>query len=160
MAKAKHKTNALRMLTQAKIAFTTFEYEYEETASAGIDAAHKVGMPVEQVYKTLVAKGEKKGIFVFCIPVDQELNLKKAAKVVGEKKIEMLHVKDLLATTGYIRGGCSPIGMKKLYPTYMQETILNYDQVAVSAGVRGCQVILNPTELMEFVKAKPADIVE
>lgn len=160
MAKTKLKTNALRLLTQAKIEFTTFEYEYDETTVAGIDAANKLGMPLAQVYKTLVAKGEKKGIFVFCIPVDKELNLKKAAKAVGEKKIEMLHVKDLLATTGYIRGGCSPIGMKKHYPTYLQETVLSFDQVAVSAGVRGCQVILNPKELVEFIHGTTADLVE
>lgn len=153
------KTNAIRLLNSAKIAFDTFEYEVDENSIAGVEVAKKLGMPLCQVFKTLVAKGDKKGIYVFCIPVDQELSLKKAAKLVGEKKVEMLHVKDLLATTGYIRGGCSPIGMKKKFPTYMHESILNYDKVAVSAGVRGCQVILDPNELVKFVGATIADVI-
>ncbi|MDO5522279.1 MAG: Cys-tRNA(Pro) deacylase [bacterium] len=153
------KTNAIRLLSGAKIPFETVEYEVDENNLAGTEVAKKVGIPVEQVFKTLVAKGEKHGVCVFCIPAAKELDLKKAAKLVGEKKIEMLHVKDLLATTGYIRGGCSPIGMKKKFPTFMHESILNYDMVAVSAGVRGCQVNLAPSDLVKFVGAKTADII-
>ncbi|MDO5294787.1 MAG: Cys-tRNA(Pro) deacylase [bacterium] len=153
------KTNAIRLLNGAKIPFETVEYEVDENNLAGTEVAKKVGMPVEQVFKTLVAKGEKHGVCVFCIPAAEELDLKKAAKLVGEKKIEMLHVKDLLATTGYIRGGCSPIGMKKKFPTFMHVSILNYDKVAVSAGVRGCQINIAPKALLEFVGAKAEDII-
>ncbi len=153
------KTNAMRLLTSAKIAFSTVEYDVDENNLAGPHVAQQIGMPLSQVFKTLVAKGEKKGIYVFCIPVDQEVDLKKVAKLIGEKKVEMLHVKDLLATTGYIRGGCSPIGMKKNFPTYFHETILNYDTVAVSAGVRGCQLILNPKDLVQFVRGTTGDLI-
>ncbi|MGB4659615.1 MAG: aminoacyl-tRNA deacylase, partial [Mobilitalea sp.] len=113
------KTNVMRLLEQAGIAYQSFEYEADENNLAGEHVAEQIGIPQEQVFKTLVARGEKRGIIVFCIPVNMELNLKKAVAIIGDKKIEMLHVKDLLATTGYIRGGCSPIGMKKKFPTYM-----------------------------------------
>ena len=153
------KTNAMRLLSSAKIPFETIEYEVDENNLAGGHVAEQIGMPKEQVFKTLVAKGEKKGIYVFCIPVDSELSLKKAAKLVCEKKIEMLHVKDLLATTGYIRGGCSPVGMKKKFPTFINETALQYDKISVSAGVKGCQMIVNPNQLAKFVGATLADVV-
>lgn len=148
----------MRLLSAAKIAFETKEYEVDEDNLAGEHVAKQIGMPPEQVFKTLVAKGAGKAIYVFCIPVNKELSLKKAAKIVAEKKIEMLHVKDLLATTGYIRGGCSPVGMKKKYPTYVDETALQFDRMSLSAGVRGCQMILNPKELVEFVGAETADL--
>ena len=106
------------------------------------------------MYKTLVLKGEKKGYVVCCIPVDEELDLKKVAKAAGEKKVEMIHVKDMLAVTGYIRGGCSPVGMKKQYPTYIEETAQLYDQITVSAGQRGVQVTLNPEDLRRYVEAE------
>ena len=154
------KTNAIRSLTKAKISFETFEYEADEAHVAGVDVAEKIGMPLEQVFKTLVTKGEKHGVAVFCIPVAEELNLKKAAKLLGEKKMEMLHVKDLLATTGYIRGGCSPIGMKKKFPTYIHESALSYEKIAVSAGVIGCQIIINPRDLIDFIQAQTADVIE
>lgn len=153
------KTNAMRLLSGAKIPFDTVEYEVDEKNLAGCHVAEQIGMPTEQVFKTLVAKGEKKGIYVFCIPVDSELDLKKAAKLVSEKKIEMLHVKDLLATTDYIRGGCSPVGMKKKYPTFLHNTALLFEKISVSAGVKGCQMILNPNQLVTFVNATVADVV-
>lgn len=154
------KTNAMRLLDQAGIAYQTLEYEVDENNLGGEHAAELVHMPAEQVFKTLVAKGEKKGFLVFCIPVNLELNLKKAAAVVGDKKIEMLHVKDLLATTGYIRGGCSPIGMKKKFPTYMDETAILYDEICVSAGIRGCQLCLSREKLVDYIGAALYDIAQ
>ena len=152
------KTNAMRLLTQAKILFSTIEYEVDEHNLAGEHVAEQIGLPLEQVFKTLVAKGEKKGILVFCIPVNHEVDLKKAAKVVGDKKVEMLPMKDLLKNTGYIRGGCSPVGMKKKYPTYIDETAVLYDKISVSAGVRGCQMVLNPNDLIGYVSATTASL--
>ncbi|MDF2951514.1 MAG: ybaK/ebsC protein [Anaerocolumna sp.] len=152
------KTNAMRLLDQVKIEYQTIEYQVDEDNLAGEHVASQIGVPLEQVFKTLVAKGEKKGIMVFCIPVNTELNLKKAATVTGDKKIELVHVKDLLGLTGYIRGGCSPIGMKKKYPTYMDETAILFDTIAVSAGVRGCQLILNPEDLADYVGASLCDL--
>lgn len=154
------KTNAMRLLEKAGISYKAMEYEVDEDNLAGEHVAEQIGMPPEQVFKTLVAKGEKKGIMVFCIPVNTELNLKKAAAVVGDKKIEMLHVKDLLGTTGYIRGGCSPIGMKKKYPTYIDETAILFDEITVSAGIRGCQLCIPSKQLIEFIEARLCDIAE
>ncbi len=154
------KTNAMRLLDQEKIEYQSIEYEVDENNLAGEHVAGQIGVPVEQVFKTLVAKGEKKGIVVFCIPVNMELNLKKAASIVGEKKIEMVHVKDLLGLTGYVRGGCSPIGMKKKYPTYIDELAILYDTITVSAGIRGCQLVLRPDDLIKFVDAVVCDIAE
>lgn len=147
------KTNAMRLLEQANIPFRTAEYEYDENDLNGMHAAEGIGMPPEQIFKTLVARGDKNGFCVFCIPVCCELDLKKAAKASGDKKIELLHVKELLPTTGYIRGGCSPIGMKKKFPTYLEETAQLYDEIGVSAGTRGCQILLAPDALAEFVAA-------
>lgn len=152
------KTNAMRLLEQAKINFETKEYEVDESDLSGVSVARKVGLDPDCVFKTLVAKGEKKGTAVFCIPVAEELDLKKAAKALGDKKIEMLHVKDLLSVTGYIRGGCSPIGMKKQYPTFIDETAVLFDKIAVSAGVRGGQIIIAPDDLAEYVGAKVLDL--
>ncbi len=152
------KTNCMRLLTQAKIPFEVREYEVDEENLAGVHVAEQTGIPAEQVFKTLVAHGEKKGYMVFCIPVVRELDLKKAAQLVGDKKIEMVHVKDLLGLTGYIRGGCSPVGMKKKFPTYFDETAGLYDKIAVSAGVRGAQVYLAPAQLIEYVGAECADL--
>ena len=117
-------------------------------------------MDAEQVFKTLVTRGDKTGILVFCIPVDMELDLKKAASVSKNKKVEMTHMKELLGLTGYIRGGCSPIGMKKKYPTFIDETCILFDEIAVSAGVRGEQVILNPQDLVQYIEATEADITK
>lgn len=151
------KTNVMRLLDQAKLTYTTKEYEVDENDLSGEHVAKQVGMAGEQVFKTLVARGDKR-IFVFCIPVNEELNLKKAAALVSEKKIEMVHVKELLGLTGYIRGGCSPIGMKKKYPTYIDETAQLFDTIAVSAGVRGCQIVLSPEDLVTYAEAAYADL--
>ena len=152
------KTNAMRLLEQAGIPYKALEYEVDENNLAGEHVAEQIHMPLEQVFKTLVAKGEKKGIMVFCIPVNSELDLKKAAFVLGEKKIEMLHVKDLLATTGYVRGGCSPIGMKKKFPTYMDEIAVLFDEITVSAGIRGCQLCVPREALVQYIDATLCDI--
>ena len=153
------KTNAIRMLQQAKLPFREASYEYDENDLNGNHAAKAIGMPAEQVFKTLVTRGVKTGIHVFCIPVCCELDLKKAALVSGEKSIEMVPVKELLGLTGYIRGGCSPVGMKKRYPTYFDETCQLWDEIAVSAGQRGQQIILAPDVLLEFVNGIIVDIV-
>ena len=152
------KTNAMRLLDAAGIAYRTTEYEYDEADLSGTHAAEAIGMPPEQVFKTLVTRGDKTGITVFCIPVCCELDLRKAASASGNKKIEMTHVKELLDLTGYIRGGCSPVGMKKLYPTYLDETAQLFGEIAVSAGMRGQQLILEPAALMGYIKAVEADI--
>jgi Cys-tRNA(Pro)/Cys-tRNA(Cys) deacylase len=115
-------------------------------------------MPVEQVFKTLVTRGDRTGTLVFCIPVDEELDLRKAAAVSGNKKVEMIHVKELLEITGYMRGGCSPIGMKKKYPTYLDETAMLFDEIAVSAGRRGLQLILSPATLPGYIGSPYADL--
>jgi Cys-tRNA(Pro)/Cys-tRNA(Cys) deacylase len=154
------KTNVMRLLEQAAIPYKSMEYEVDENNLAGEHVAELIGMPAEQVFKTLVAKGEKKGIVVFCIPVNLELDLKKAAAAIGDKKIEMLHVKDLLGTTGYIRGGCSPIGMKKKFTTYMDETAILYDEITVSAGVKGCQLCIPREALVNYIEATLCDVTE
>ena len=153
------KTNAVRIVQQAGIACKEAFYEYDENDLNGNHAANAISFPPESVFKTLVARGPKTGINVFCIPVCCELNLKKAAKVAGDKSIEMIHVKELLGLTGYIRGGCSPVGMKKKYPTYIDETCLLSSEIAVSAGERGHQMILDPAKLAELVSAQIADII-
>lgn len=152
------KTNAVRLVMQAGFPCREAFYEYNERDLSGIYAANAIGFPAEQVFKTLVARGSRTGIHVFCIPVCTELDLKKAAKAAGDKSIEMVAVKELLALTGYIRGGCSPVGMKKKYPTYLDETCLNYDEIAVSAGERGHQMIISPEALICLTKAKTVNI--
>lgn len=154
------KTNVMRLLEQAKIPYTSGEYEYDESDLSGVHAAEALGMDPDMMFKTLVARGDKNGILVFCIPVAEELDLKKAAKASGDKKVEMVHVKELPGLTGYIRGGCSPIGMKKKYPTYIEETALLFDEVSVSAGMRGCQIMLNPEDLIKYVDAVVCEIVK
>jgi len=154
------KTNAVRLVEQAKLPFRTTSYEYDENDLSGLHAAEAIGMPPEQVFKTLVAKGDKTGVSVFCIPVCCSLDLKKAAKVSGNKKLDLIPVKDLLALTGYIRGGCSPIGMKKQYPTYVDEAAVLFDEIAVSAGVRGQQIIINPDHLIDYVNMIICDLTE
>jgi len=154
------KTNAVRLVEQAKLPFRTTSYEYDENDLSGLHAAEAIGMPPEQVFKTLVAKGDKTGVSVFCIPVCCSMDLKKAAKVSGNKKLDLIPVKDLLALTGYIRGGCSPIGMKKQYPTYVDEAAVLFDEIAVSAGVRGQQIIINPDHLIDYVNMIICDLTE
>lgn len=154
------KTNAVRLVEQAGLSCRTMNYDYDEQDLSGLHAAHAVGMPPEQVFKTLVARNDKGAIAVFCIPVCCELDLKKAARASGSKKVEMIHVKELLGLTGYIRGGCSPIGMKKPYPTYIDETAVLYDEIAVSAGQRGQQLLLSPDDLIQFVNMIPTDLTQ
>jgi Cys-tRNA(Pro)/Cys-tRNA(Cys) deacylase len=154
------KTNAVRLVEKAGIPCRESFYEYDENDLNGMHAASAIGMPPEQVFKTLVARGPKNGIHVFCIPVCCELDLKKAAKAAGAKKAEMIPMKELLPLTGYIRGGCSPIGMKKPFPTFFHQTALDFDIIFVSAGVRGLQLKINPQDLISYVKAEVVDLVQ
>lgn len=152
------KTNAMRMLDKAKIAYEALEYTYDDKDLSGVTIANSVGLPCEMVFKTLVAKGDKTGPVVMCIPVDKEIDLKKAASVTGNKKLEMIHVKDLLGLTGYIRGGCSPIGMKKKFPTFINQTAENFEKITVSAGIKGCQLLVNVAELVNFTQAELCEL--
>jgi len=152
------KTNAVRIVTQAGFTCKEAFYEYDESDLNGNHAAKAIGFPPEQVFKTLVARGPRTGIHVFCIPVCCELDLKKAAKAACDKSIEMLPVKELLTVTGYIRGGCSPIGMKKKYPTYLDETCILYDEIAVSAGERGHQMIIPYDAVVSIMNAELVDL--
>ena len=154
------KTNAVRIVEQAQIPCREHFYEYDENDLNGMHAAESLGRPPEEVFKTLVARGEKTGINVFCIPVCCELDLKKAAKAAHDKNMELIHVRELLALTGYIRGGCSPVGMKKKYPTYIDETCQLYDEIAVSAGERGHQMLVPPLALAELIGAELVDLIQ
>ena len=160
MAKQKEeKTNVMRILEQHGIAYTSHTYPHQEgVAVDGVTVARSLGQDPECVFKTLVARGASKGIYVFVIPVGENLDLKKAARAVGEKSVEMIHVKEINALTGYVRGGCSPVGMKKQYPTVFHETAEIIDTMMVSAGRIGYQVELAPAELAELVGAQLADI--
>ena len=147
------KTNVMRLLDAAGVHYRTAEYEYDESDLSGRHAAEQLDLPAEQVFKTLVARGDKTGLVVFCIPVLDELDLRRAAAVSGNKKVELIHLKELLPLTGYLRGGCSPIGMKKKFPTYIDETCILFDEIAVSAGARGKQIILSPDDLISYTAA-------
>ncbi len=153
------KTNVMRLLDAAKIPYEAKEYPVDENDLSGSHAADLMGADHGSVFKTLVLKGEKTGYMVCCIPVDGEVDLKKAAKAAGDKKAEMLPMKELLPVTGYIRGGCSPIGMKKKFPTYLDRSAEKYEKIAVSAGMRGVQVILSPADLGRYVGAEMADLM-
>ena len=150
------KTNAMRLIEAAGISYELRQYDYDEMGPGGTDD------PVlrERIFKTLVTRGERRGILVFCIPVDQELDLKKCAAAAGDKRVEMIHVKELLPLTGYVRGGCSPVGMKKKYPTVFDETALLYDEIYVSAGQRGMQMAADPEKLIAFTEAACADVIK
>ncbi|MGL4370004.1 MAG: Cys-tRNA(Pro) deacylase [Spirochaetota bacterium] len=152
------KTNAVRILESKGINFSLHEYEVDEDALDAVTVAGKIGADPGSVFKTLVAEGDKSGYAVFVVPGDAELNLKKGAAVSGNKRIEMLKVKELLPVTGYIRGGCSPVGMKKEFPVYIDETAQLYDLIYVSAGVRGTQVKIAPEDLKNAVNAVYADL--
>ena len=152
------KTNVMRLLDTAGIEYETLEYEVDESDLSGASIARKTGQDKDIVFKTLVFGGEKNGFGVCCIPVCEELDLKKTAKAFGEKKVEMLHVKDLLKTTGYIRGGCSPVGMKKQFPTVIDETATLFDKIFVSAGQRGIMLGVDPRQLADYVGAKFVDV--
>lgn len=153
-----NKTNAMRQLDAAKISYTVCEYEVDENDLSGTHIADQIGLPYEQVFKTIVTKGDKTGYLVFCVPCHKEINLKMAASVTGNKKIEPVQVKELLGLTGYIRGGCSPVGMKKKFPTYFDEDVMTQETVTVSAGVRGMQLLLRREEILRFTGAKVAKI--
>ena len=153
------KTNAMRLLTSAKIKFEVKEYEVDESDLSGQTLAKKISFPEEQVFKTLVLRGEKRGIIVCLVPVSSEINLKALAKTANDKKVEMILMKDLLPLTGYIRGGVSPIGQKKKYPTFVDSSALLFDVISISAGVRGCQILINPTRLINFTNATICDII-
>ena len=154
------KTNAVRLVSKFNFPVTEAFYDYDENDLNGMHAAEALNLPPEQVFKTLVARGTKNGIAVFCIPVCCELDLKRAAEALGDKSVVMLPVKELLSTTGYIRGGCSPIGMKKLYPTFIDETCELFDRIAVSAGERGHQMIIPPEAIITITNAKVSNIIE
>ena len=154
MAKQKEeKTNVMRVLEQKKISYVPHTYPFGESAPDGVTVARSLGQRPEAVFKTLVTKGASGAYYVFDIPVEKTLDLKKAAKAVGEKSVAMLPAKDLLPLTGYLRGGCSPIGMKKAFPTFLQEDAQSLERISVSAGVRGCQVILAVDALVNCTKA-------
>ena len=141
------KTNAMRILDSSGFEYSMASYDYDESDLSGVHAAEELGVPAETVFKTLVTRGDGNAIFVFVIPVAESLDLKKAAKASGNKRIEMIHVKEILDITGYIRGGCSPIGMKKSYPTFIDETAQLFEEIYFSAGKRGVQIILDPQKL-------------
>ena len=153
------KTNAMRILESLKIPHNTFEYEVDENDLRGVSVAHKINIDEEKVYKTLVTRNDKNEIFVFCIPVNQELNLKKAAVAAKSKKIEMIKLTELLPLTGYVRGGCSPLGMKKNYPVIIEETAQLSDKIYVSAGMRGMQIEISPINLSNIIEAKFEDLI-
>ena len=146
------------MLDRAKISYEVLSYEYDESDLSGVHAAQALSLDPAQVFKTLVTRGGKGGVFVFCIPVDAELDMKKAARCAGVKNIEMLHVRELQGLTGYIRGGCSPVGMKKQYPTFIDASADMFGEIYVSAGLRGQQLKVNPRELKEFIGAQFAEV--
>jgi Cys-tRNA(Pro)/Cys-tRNA(Cys) deacylase len=153
------KTNAVRILDSHNIKYTLHSYDVDEEDLSGLTVALKIGADPDSVFKTLVADGDKTGPLVFCIPTTEELNLKKAVVISGNKKIELIKVKELLNLTGYLRGGCSPIGMKKKFPTFIDETAQLFDEIYVSAGIRGMQIKISPTELVPLIEAPFCDLI-
>ncbi|WFA09367.1 Cys-tRNA(Pro) deacylase [Tissierella sp. Yu-01] len=153
------KTNAMRLLEKAKTSYKIHTYENKDGQIDGISVAEKIGLPVEKVYKTLVTQGHSKEYYVFVIPVAEELDLKAAAKAVGDKSVAMIHVADINKVTGYIRGGCSPIGMKKNLKTVIDSSCNNIDTIIVSAGKIGYQIELNPSDLLKLISGKVEDII-
>ena len=158
MAKKIEKTNVARLLDKAGVRYVLVPYEFDENDLAAQHVADSLGQDIAQVFKTLVLRGDKTGHIVCVIPGDMEVDLKALAKVSGNKKVEMIAMKDLLSVTGYIRGGCSPIGMKKRFPTYFHTTALNHEIIYVSAGVRGLQIQIDPNDLIKYVAAVVADV--
>lgn len=152
------KTNAVRILDRNKISYELLTYECDEFID-GLHTAEKTGAPVEQTYKTLVMQGKSRKYYVFVIPIAEEVDLKAAARSVGEKSVEMIHVKDITAITGYVRGGCSPLGMKKQFPTVIDSTAEAFDQMYVSGGRIGTTIRVNPKDLARVVRAEFADII-
>ena len=158
MAKKIDKTNVARLLDKAGIKYNLIPYEFDENDLAAQHVADSLGQDIAKVFKTLVLRGDKSGHIVCVIPGDKEVDLKALAKVSGNKKVEMIPMKDLLAVTGYIRGGCSPVGMKKRFPTYFHATAKDHEVIYVSAGVRGLQIEINPGDLISYVDAVVADV--
>lgn len=160
MAKKNDKTNVARLLDKAGIAYRLIPYEFDENDLAAQHVADSLGQDIARVFKTLVLHGDKSGYVVCVVPGNAEVNLKALAKVSGNKKVEMIPMKDLLSVTGYIRGGCSPVGMKKRFPTYFHTTALDHETIYVSAGVRGLQIEIAPAELISFTGAQVAEVGE
>ena len=158
MAKKIEKTNAARLLDKAGIKYNLIPYEVDENDLAVQHVADCLGQDIERVFKTLILHGDKAGYIVCVVPGDMEVDLKALAKASGNKKVEMIAMKDLLSVTGYIRGGCSPIGMKKRFPTFFHSTATSFDRIYVSAGVRGLQLEINPADLIKFVSGTVADV--
>lgn len=158
MAKKIEKTNAARLLDKAGVKYNLIPYDYDENDLAAQHVADSLGQDVARVFKTLVLHGDKTGHIVCVVPGNKEVNLKALAKVSGNKKVEMIAMKELLAVTGYIRGGCSPVGMKKRFPTYFHVTATGFETIFVSAGVRGLQLEISPADLIEFTQAILADV--
>ena len=154
------KTNAARILDRLKISYELKEYPVDLDDLSAVNVAQKVGMPVEMVFKTLVVRGDKTGVLMACIPGNEELHLKQLAAVSGNKKVEMVHLREVLGLTGYVRGGCSPLGAKKEYPVYLDKSSEDCEIIAISAGIRGQQILLSPTDLITAVKATVSNIVQ
>ena len=154
------KTNAARILDQGKIIYSLIPYEVDEADLSAVHVASQLNEPIEKVFKTLVLKGDKTGFFVCVIPGAEEVDLKKAALISGNKNCEMIPLKELLPITGYIRGACSPIGMKKHFPTYIHETCLNYETIYVSAGKRGLQLLVSPKDLINVIKSDAGFLIK
>ena len=154
------KTNAMRILDSNKIEYTTHSYENKDNKIDGIAVAHKIGKDVDSVFKTLVTQSNSREFYVFVIPVAKELDMKKASKIAGEKNIDMIHVKDINSITGYIRGGCSPLGMKKVFKTFIQEEALLFDSIVFSGGKIGAQIEMNPNDLEKVIKCSFEDIIK
>lgn len=159
MAKKLEKTNAARLLDRAKIGYELIPYTVDENDLAAAHVAEELGEKIEQVFKTLVLRGDRNGHFVCVIPGDKEVDLKKAARLSGNKSAQMIPMKELLPTTGYIRGGCTPIGMKKRFSTFLHATCEEFDHIFISAGVRGLQLKIAPTDLVRYTEAVVADLV-
>ena len=160
MAKKIEKTNAARLLDRAKIAYELIPYTVDEDNLAATHVAEELGEDIATVFKTLVLKGDRTGYFVCVIPGDKEVDLKAAARVSGNKKCDLIPMKELLPTTGYIRGGCTPIGMKKPFPTFIHSTALDFERIYISAGVRGLQIAIHPQALIDFVGATVAELIQ
>ncbi len=159
MAKKIEKTNAARLLDRAKIAYELVPYTVDEDNLAATHVAEELGEDIATVFKTLVLRGDRSGLFVCVIPGDKEVDLKAAARVSGNKKADLIPMKELLPTTGYIRGGCSPIGMKKPLPTFIHSTCLDHERIYISAGVRGLQIAIAPADLVAYVGATVVDLI-
>ncbi len=154
------KTNAARILDRLKIQYELKEYKVDPNDLSAIHVAKEVNMDIKMVFKTLVARSDKNDIIMACIPGDDELHLKKLAHAAKFKKVEMIHLKELQPLTGYIRGGCSPLGAKKEYPVFLDETALSWEKIAISAGIRGEQILINPNDLIKAVNATVCDLIK